>query len=445
VPPLPEEKSAEPKTSSSEYEIPLYGNTSIAKSLEIKTDISSRLSNMIAISANSEGKQGEMGTDATPFGHINKNFTDRYIPLRTDIVDEKQKTTKNTDGDSDAAIKFNDAIKQYYGYIDVSLDSVNGATNYYIARMAKTKSENPATRASAIIPVSLNFTTDGISGFNMYQSFGINEELLPYTYTAKNKLDDVPVDRRVGFCVVGLTHNIENNQWNTSVRANMIFLKSSEDYKGEKLEKYPSNTQGKIRNPEIFSGRSPILGGGNTLNVTSIKGGNKARLSAIINMPGSWIDKTVAFFKWREGFISAPANDEGTLRLGYGSDKIYRNGKLFDVTSDSRTTESEALQTLLYEIQYTSYYTAMTSDLGKSNWDKLNDNQKAALMSMSYNCGAYFVRKNYGRAIKDAITNSDYERAAQIIANGSPNRGKITGVSLNERRALEAALFLSRP
>lgn len=237
VPPDPKESEATRKgvigsnVKSGAYEIPLYGNTSIAKNLEIKTDISSRLSNMIAISANSEKNQGVMGTDSTPFGYINKNFRDRYVPLRSDI--SKDGGVK-TSGDEEAAIKFNDAVKQYYKVIDINLDSVNGATNYYISRMAQVKSQNKASRASAIIPVSLNFTTDGVSGFNMYQSFGINEELLPYTYTATNKIDSGAVLRRVGFCVVGLTHTIENNQWNTSVKSNMIFLKDPEDYVGER-------------------------------------------------------------------------------------------------------------------------------------------------------------------------------------------------------------------
>jgi hypothetical protein len=256
IPPLPGENSAERKTTTSEaYEIPLYGNTSIAKNLEIKTDISSRLSNMIAISANSEKNQADMGTDGTPFGYINKNFRDRYVPLRTEVVTQTQKDEKNkiTSGDVDSAKKFNSAIVQYYGVIDVSSDTVNGATNYYISRMSKIKAENPATRASAIIPVSLNFTTDGISGFNMYQSFGINEELLPYTYTAANKLEDKTVQRQVGFCVVGLSHTIQENQWNTSVKSNMIFLKDAEDYRGEKSKNKVGSGQGRIINSDQLS------------------------------------------------------------------------------------------------------------------------------------------------------------------------------------------------
>lgn len=252
IPPMEGEKEAtRTSTKSSIYEIPLYGKESIAKSLDIKTDISSKLSNMIAISANSEKYQSEMGMDTTPFGYVNKNFTDRYVRNRGDSVledaENKKKDSSITTGDEDNAKKFNDAIKFFYGYVDAPMDYVNGATNYYISRIASIKATNPASRASAIIPVSVNFTTDGISGFNMYQSFGINEELLPYTYSAKNNVNGKSIERQVGFCVVGLSHTIENNQWNTSVRSNMIFLKDQEDYKGEKSVAPPSS-DAKLRN-----------------------------------------------------------------------------------------------------------------------------------------------------------------------------------------------------
>jgi len=245
VPGIKGETFADTKIDANRYEIPLYGNTSIAKNLEIRTDISSRLSNMVAISANSEKYQAEMGTDSTSFGFINKNFRDRYIPIRADMANKENKQIENTEADVDAANRFNQAVKFFYGYIDVPLDYVNGATNYYITRFAKVKSENPATRASAIIPVSVNFTTDGISGFNMYQSFGVNEELLPYTYTAKNKMrDGGTVLRQVGFCVVGLTHTIQENQWNTSVKSNMIFLRDLDSYLGKSNVELPERKEG---------------------------------------------------------------------------------------------------------------------------------------------------------------------------------------------------------
>lgn len=233
TPPKQGEEVLNKTTPINRTEIPLYGVTSLAKTLEIRTDISSRLSNMIAISSNSPDRQGTLSTDSTSFGFINSNFTDRYIPLKDDVKSDSKDETPSpiNDGDKDAAKTFNDAIKRFYGDPNISVDAISVATNYYIARMSRVKSENSASRASAMIPVSINFSTDGISGFNMYQSFTVNEELLPYTYTTYNVKPNEPAGlKKVGFCVVGLNHTIEGNQWNTFVKSNMIFLKNESDY-----------------------------------------------------------------------------------------------------------------------------------------------------------------------------------------------------------------------
>lgn len=222
-------------------EIPLYGKMSIAKSVEIKTDISSKLANMIAISSNAPSSQGSLSTDASSFGFVNSKFTDRYIPLKEDVDNPKKQNKKDstavTDGDEDVAQSFNDAIKSFYGKVDIAGDAVSVVTNYYIARMSRYKNETSASRASVMIPVSVNFITDGVSGFGMYQSFTINDELLPYTYSTNNRNDGKDEDlKKVGFCVVGLSHTIDNNQWNTSVRAQMVYLKDKTDYQIEAIK-----------------------------------------------------------------------------------------------------------------------------------------------------------------------------------------------------------------
>jgi D-alanyl-D-alanine dipeptidase len=232
-------------------EIPISGVSSIAKTIEIKTDISTKLSNLIALSSNNEANQGIASKDTTSFGFINKDFTDRYIPLKGDISPDTNKNGKATptEGDITVAKTFNETIKRFYGKTEIPQDAVNIATNYYLARMSRVKSETPASRATVMIPVSLNFSTDGISGFGMYHSFTISNEILPYTYTIDNK-SEISNMKKVGFCVVGLTHRIENNQWTSDVRANMIFVKDKTDYKYEPDMRKPPEKQ----NTGTFSG-----------------------------------------------------------------------------------------------------------------------------------------------------------------------------------------------
>ncbi len=226
-----EEALQRSQTQTNRTEIPLYGKNSVAKSMEIRTDISTRLANMLAISANSQQSQGALSTDASSFGFINRNFVDRYIPKREESNGSGNVSNKTlTAGDFAIAARFNESIKSFFGTGDVPGDAVSVATNYYMSKLAVVKNETSASRASVLIPVSVNFTTDGISGLSMYQSFTINDELLPYTYTTAKKENGIPEINKVGFCIVGLSHTIQNNQWNTAVKANMVYLKDKTDY-----------------------------------------------------------------------------------------------------------------------------------------------------------------------------------------------------------------------
>ena len=226
--------------------LPLYGKTSIAKSLEIKTEISNKLGNMIAISANSTvSNKATLSTNGDAVGYINTSYVDRYIPDALEPTGSGGAKI-NLDTIKTSAAQFNQTIIDFYSKINPSENSVGHATNYYIDKMSKIKNEDFATRAAPMIPVSVNFTTDGISGMGMGHAFTIPDQLLPYTYSTRNSLQNLdPKEKdsinKVGFVMIGLTHTIESNQWNTAVRANMIFLKDKTDFKGEVIKLSPKD------------------------------------------------------------------------------------------------------------------------------------------------------------------------------------------------------------
>ena len=227
----------------SKYDIPIYGRNSIARSLDLRTDISSKMANVLAISANSEiQKKSANSVDGTPYGFINQNYSDRYIPNRTensDIEVTKDKiklTNDNNDAIISSALRFNSNVKNFYSTYNPSTENVGHATNYFIEKLSKNKLDGP-TRAAAMIPVSINFTLDGISGFNMMQGFTISEKFLPYTYnvrnTSANGKSEVPKSsQKVGFMVTGNVHTIENNEWTTAIKANMTYLKERGEFTG---------------------------------------------------------------------------------------------------------------------------------------------------------------------------------------------------------------------
>lgn len=310
LPTLGNETQLVPKDNTTE--LPLLGKYSIAKSIEIKSEISSKLSNMLAISANSTiPNKATLSTNGDSFGFINTNFIDRYI------TDKLEPTGSNLDKKSNDAIKtsaaqFNSTISDFYSKINPSQTTVAHATNYYIEKMTTLKNDDYATRASFMIPVSVNLTTDGISGFNMGQAFSIPDKLLPYTYTAR-KAEGFSKDRvrNVGFVTVGLTHKIENNQWDTSIRANMVFLKNKGEFSGS------------VERVEARSGQFGVNASNVSISGGSIGGGTfiDSGLTAGVITVGA-VTKNVNSFE--EVTKQVIANLEG----GYYNPIMFTDGRL---------------------------------------------------------------------------------------------------------------------
>ena len=173
--------------------------------------------------------------------------------------------------------------------------------------------------------------------------------------------------------------------------------------------------------------------------IDPLKGGGNVSLS------GDWVDMTKQLLRKYETFSDTASWDENAYRGGYGSGKKLVNGKLVDVTADTTWTQQEAEDTLDYELKNT-FGPIIASQLGKNNWEKLNDQQKASLVSLGYNAGPYYLTaREYGKNIKNAIENGDMEEAAAYIAQG-PTTGASTGRAysgLAKRRAFESEVFLS--
>lgn len=90
--------------------------------------------------------------------------------------------------------------------------------------MSKIKSDDGITVAAPFIPANLSLTLDGISGIIMGQAFTIPESRLPLSLRGDGNYT------KVGFIVVGLTDTIQNNQWLTKIRGQMIKLRDTTNY-----------------------------------------------------------------------------------------------------------------------------------------------------------------------------------------------------------------------
>jgi hypothetical protein len=249
---------AELSTTKAEFNsrLPLFGKGTVARSLEVKTEISSKLSNMIAISSNAKEDQSNLSKSTQQFGIYTQNYQDRYANNKTEYSSSIVASPTNTQIKS--AVQFNNSITSFYGDAIPAIDSVAAATGYYIQRMSKLKGKSTATNAAPMIPVSLNFSMDGMSGFGMGQSFTVDPEFLPYSYNLSNPGDP----RTVAFVMIGLDHTIEGNLWTSNVRTNMIYGKKGADFEKDELRKLSATSD--LR-------RATVSGVGSTsISITSV-------------------------------------------------------------------------------------------------------------------------------------------------------------------------------
>jgi GH24 family phage-related lysozyme (muramidase) len=247
---------------------------------------------------------------------------------------------------------------------------------------------------------------DGIGGLIIGHLFKIPQDLLPRGY----KLDST--GGKLLQIVTGISHRVNNGDWTTTIDAlNMVATDPKGLLKFDDLIKLDENG-----NIVIDTVANPLAG---------------------IELSGDYRNRAFAFIASKELFTEFAKDDEGTLRLGYGTDKIFDNGKLRDVRAGDKTTPEAAKQVLLSQIQ-NDYEKRVIRAIGQSNFNKLNANQKAALISYAYNVG------NISSSIATSIKQGNLTEAALQIQNGpitGQQSGVLTGLIL--RREQEAALFLT--
>lgn len=215
-------------------ELPVFGQKSLARTFQLKTNVSTKLGSMIAISA--QAATGSVNsTDPSSLSYLNANYQDRFKPYVLDASTTPnanntqnkvtgQQASDEKNNDLTVAEQFNTLVKSIYNDFELDINKIDAAKNYYIERISKIKSSDPVTSAAPFIPVDLELTIDGIAGILMGNAFTIPEDRLPLSLRGE---DGLP---KVGFVVAGLTHTIQENQWLTKIRGQMIKLRKVSTY-----------------------------------------------------------------------------------------------------------------------------------------------------------------------------------------------------------------------
>jgi len=243
--------------SSDPQELPVTGNLGLARQFQLKSVMTTKLASMIAISA--QANTGSVNaTDHSSLSYLNQNFQDRYKPYIQDASNGESgnnANSKNSSGnaesnDQKAAELFNDHIINVYSNFRLNTDRISLAKNYYIERMSKVKSGDPIVSATPFIPAELEMTLDGISGIIMGNAFTIPQDRLPLSLRGKDGL------AKIAFIVTNLTHTIQNNEWLTKIKGQMIKLR--ENTKQVTAATLVGEIQNQIIQP-LTSGGTPAL------------------------------------------------------------------------------------------------------------------------------------------------------------------------------------------
>lgn len=201
-------------------QLTLIGTKSMTREFRFNTSISSKLASKIAISAQA-GVGAVNSKDHSPYSHLNLFYEDRYSRSKEDP--SKGNAAKESKGSSDqqAANLFNSHVISVYSAFDAySPKNIQAAKNYYLERMSKVKAADYLTSASPYVSLELEMTIDGISGMIMGNAFTIPNDRLPYTYRGTNGTT------KIAFIVTGLVHTIQQNEWLTKIKGQMIKLKN---------------------------------------------------------------------------------------------------------------------------------------------------------------------------------------------------------------------------
>jgi len=209
--------------------LPVFGLSSVVRSMSFKTETSTKIGSMLAITAMAaERNPSTDGTDGSAFSALNSRLTDRLLELRERNASEKEGISINERASLFASFRY-----QMYQMLNYKKEDVENNINFYIECMNTMKNniDHKAygtseivpdhVTARGILPLSVNLVIDGISNIKTREGFTLPADRLPAQYKNGSLV-------RVGFVIADLTHTIEGQSWVTTIRGQMVNIPSQE-------------------------------------------------------------------------------------------------------------------------------------------------------------------------------------------------------------------------
>ena len=180
-------------------------------------------------------------------------------------------------------------------------------------------------------------------------------------------------------------------------------------------------------------------------------GASGGSTSSYIQKASEMIVKEEGLPKGGKAYFDPPGQKK-LVSIGYGhqiKDSEYNSGFIQAGNESIPISGERGIDTVLsktqsqklLEMDLPKYEKAAAAPLGEA-WSKLNDEQKASLISYAYNTGGTASLVKQG--LKDAIMAGDFSKAGNIISQkGIRTAGGVENATLVKRRQHEGALFAS--
>jgi hypothetical protein len=202
---------------SSKFKINVSGNNSIVRNHKIQSKIFPSQATMIAIAA--QDRENVSAIQTSTYNYLNEGLKDRLFErtnnTKTDVDNKNiseivakrrklssillliQYVNKYVMVNKSLGVDYNSNIVAMNGYLNTLLVEMEGGTDY-----------------KAVVPISVDLTTDGFSGLTIGEIFTVDKKVLPKDYEAKH----------IGFIVTGISNEVVTNGWTTNLVSQMCIL-----------------------------------------------------------------------------------------------------------------------------------------------------------------------------------------------------------------------------
>ena len=189
---------------------------SFITNINLNGNISSKISDMIAIGAASNGTQ--LAGDSTALANYNLGLIDRITPKRSsdDLGDTRPEPEIESPKD-DLRLNYTKNIipifEKVYKDSLFNLDNINALSSFnkehanLLFGILSKKDPNQQLQAPSFLPFNLSLEMDGLSGMVLYQKFLINDKILPPSY----EKDGVDIQLK------GINHEVNTSKWTTKL------------------------------------------------------------------------------------------------------------------------------------------------------------------------------------------------------------------------------------